>query len=699
MKKKTIAALLTALALSLCAVPAALAEDTVYGGKIATDAAHAEQMEVENLGDGIFRAEEKVSSGISLYLTEPVLADDVSGEITAEYAMHFNAVPYNSPDKWLSVMIAGTPGVKRPENAAFLSDVGFLLRVDGSNRVSIRINEVFEKATHLPDAHFFKTSVAMKDNSLRVKVVSDAEKTVFWFNDEKFYETDSVNAADYGEGMYLSFCTNNAANPTQPGCKFDLLLSLEGVPFAEDVTASVGTEERFEVPVKLFGYGFAGVFDGERKVDAELNAAGTAVLVDPASVAELALGEEKNFTLRTDGGERSFRVTMTDGSKIVFASDSARFERFSAEELVIPVAVEGIGSFSAKVKGENFTAFRVEKQNLILEADALSALGYGEFELTLEGVQNLGGQKRADSIVIEIVPQEVLYLLGSGSGAEITISETWVAGFEGVQSSLGALEADKDYTLSGNKLTVSSAWLDARGFPEITLFLRVNGETAAEILVKTENHRAPSVTSPRGDYDKKTGKDVTATFTAYSGRLKSVLLDGAEQDGSRWTLVGDEFTLLGKWLMRLENGAHSVTLATEYGSCSFSFHVKDSREPVCSAEVIVFDSREKNSFTFEVESYSGGKPVFLLDGVDVTAAVEVDGKTVTVEKSVFAGLLSGVKTLSVRDENGVYNIEVGYTRDWVENHTGLIVLSAALPVLVLTGAGIALGFFLKRKKQ
>ena len=47
MKKKTIAALLTALALSLCAVPAALAEDTVYGGKIATDAAHAEQMEVE----------------------------------------------------------------------------------------------------------------------------------------------------------------------------------------------------------------------------------------------------------------------------------------------------------------------------------------------------------------------------------------------------------------------------------------------------------------------------------------------------------------------------------------------------------------------------------------------------------------------------------------------------------------------------
>ena len=96
-------------------------------------------MEVENLGDGIFRTEEKVSSGISLYLTEPVRADDVSGEITAEYAMHFNAVPYNSPDKWLSVMIAGTPGVKRPENAAFLSDVGFLLRVDGSNRVSIRL--------------------------------------------------------------------------------------------------------------------------------------------------------------------------------------------------------------------------------------------------------------------------------------------------------------------------------------------------------------------------------------------------------------------------------------------------------------------------------------------------------------------------------------------------------------------------------
>ena len=699
MRKKTVAALLFALILSLCAVPAALAEDTVYGGKIATDTEHAEMMEVWDLGDGIFRAEERVSSGISLYLTDPILPDGETGQVVAEYALHFNEVPYNSPDKWLSVMIAGASGVKRPENAAFLSDVGFLLRVDGSNRVSIRINEVFEKATHLPNAEFFKTNVSMTDNSLRVQVVADAEKTTFWFNGERFYETESVKASDYGEGMYLSLCVNNAADPTQPGCKFDFLLSLEGNPFAEDVSASVGAEEQIEVPVKLFGYGFTGVFDGDKKVDAELNAAGTAVLVSPSAVAGLSLGEEKSLTLRTEGGEKTFRVTMTDGSRIAFASEKAQFERFAENDLTVPVAADGIEAFTAELNGENFTAFRVEDGNLILDADALSALGYGEFELTLEGSQTLGGQERSDSIVIEIVPQEVLYVLGSGSGAEIFISETWVAGFEGVQSSLGALEADKDYMLSGNKLTVSSAWLDSHGFPEITLFLRVNGETAAEILVRVEDRRAPSVTSPRGDYDKKTGKDVVVTLTAYSGRLTSVRLDGTEQDGSRWTLVGDEFTLLGKWLMRLDNGAHTVALATEYGTCTFNFTVKDSREPVCSAEVIVFDSREKESFSFEVESYAGGKPSFLLDGVDVSAYVQMDGKTATVSKSAFDGLLSGVKMLSVRDENGVYHIEIRYTRDWVENHTGLIVLSAVLPVLVLTGAGIALGFFLKRKKQ
>ena len=123
MRKKTVAALLFALILSLCAVPAALAEDTVYGGKIATDTEHAEMMEVWDLGDGIFRAKERMSSGISLYLTDPVLPNGETGEVVAEYALHFNEVPYNSPDKWLSVMIAGASGVKRPENAAFLSDV------------------------------------------------------------------------------------------------------------------------------------------------------------------------------------------------------------------------------------------------------------------------------------------------------------------------------------------------------------------------------------------------------------------------------------------------------------------------------------------------------------------------------------------------------------------------------------------------
>ena len=666
---------------------------TGYGDRLETDDVHAAQMTVTAVGDGVFNLRETQPSGISIFVTQPVLPEE--GAVTAEIALHFNALPWNAPDKWMAVMISQTEGIKRPENPALAADVGLLLRTEGQSRVSVSVSEAFENASAASGEGFLQNEVGMTDRSLRIRIAADTEKTDFIFNGDLIYRTESFTAGDYTSGMFLSLCTHSTGDPQTEGGYFDFDLSLDGNPLAGDAVAFEDGREEVSVPVKCFGYAFEGVYDGETPLEAELSASGEEVLIDPAAFAGLSIGESKTLTLCTAGGEAAFRVEVVDSSSVQFAEESATFEKFSEEDLRIPFEMSGLTDLTLTLDGEAFSQYEITEGELILEAEELSELAYGPHELVFSGRQIYGGGISSDSIILYVERQTRSYVIGSGEDPSFTLPAGLVP--EAVESSVGVLEPETDYALSEGRLRISASWLEAHAFPRITLFLLVSGEVRAEIAVLIEDGRAPEVTGLRSAFDKKVANDLTAEFEPYGGKLRSVELDGEKLDGSRWILTGTEFTLSGAWLIRIDNGTHRVILTTEYGECSFEFTVQDSREPVASAQVLIFDSNEAESFSLEFRSYAGD-PRFLLDGEDISSLVEVEGKTVTIGKEAFSGLLSGTKMLSIRDSNGVCNVEIRYTRDWQEDHSWAIVLAAVLPVLLLIGAGVLLGTALRRRR-
>lgn len=305
------------------------------------------------------------------------------------------------------------------------------------------------------------------------------------------------------------------------------LTVLDSTPSVTPNTADFekGTPSDVVIDIDFKGYTVDVVYlNGEMidNVNYQVNDSTTKMTLKRGYLLELAAGEHTFKLLSSSGVTVEFTVTITD-SRPVFESDTASYDKTSADGLTVKLDVKGKTVSEVKLNGTLLDAdkYVVDGGDLTAAKAVFDSLNAGIYTLS---VTTDCGTASVTLTVLDVQPTASVDTAEASAGSDLVITLD-TKGRDIISVVVGDFAlTTADYTYENGKLTVGKALISELAVGEKTVVITTTGGKVEVTFTVTATNPTPAP-APGGD-TAKNGCNCNGSVAAASLPLTVLLLAG-----------------------------------------------------------------------------------------------------------------------------------------------------------------------------
>lgn len=389
------------------------------------------------------------------------------------------------------------------------------------------------------------------------------------------------------------------------------------------IVFSKTTPSATQIEMNLNGNNLVDIKEGEKalEMDTDYSVSENVVTISEDYLKEKETGKFDLTFVFDKGNPATLAVIITEGEEVTIDStitpSKAEFDKTNPKDIEVAMNLNG-NSFMGIKNGEDELAsgtdYSVDKDKVTIKSDYLDQISEGTLKLSFKFDKGNDAELlitiKDDSVIIidsTITPTKAEFDKANPKDIEVSMSLNGNS-LTGIKNVKEGLQLDKDYSISGDRVTIKSDYLKEKavGSLNLTFIFNQGNNAKLELTIKDSSMviNDPIITPSTAEFDEGDPKDIVVTMNPNGNTLLKLKVVLDLKPGEDYVVSGNEVTIKKEYLSTRTFGSETTIIFMFSNNKTAELKVKMLRSSTITNYGVNYKRNEPNDIELSV-NYNG----------------------------------------------------------------------------------------------